>query len=187
LWSQNVVRLCTAKNLRLSFPSEQISSMARKTTNPDERQEEGVDRRTGEDRRKGPTKPLSWASLRGRRRNIRRNEDLNVHFYIDRYGWPVVAVVVTTMTLCTLDALLTLRLCRVGVKDLNPVMRYFIELGPTRFAMTKYFMTAGSVLFLTVHKNYRLLKSTVPAKYLLFAVPVLYGLLILYELALIFS
>ncbi|MDY6909900.1 MAG: DUF5658 family protein [Thermodesulfobacteriota bacterium] len=141
-----------------------------------------MERRSGKDRRARPTSPLSLASLMGRRRHARRREDRRVYVYVDRYGWRSVFAVVSTLILCIADAFLTLTLLQRGAMEANPVMDFFIGLGPLPFLLVKYILTAFGLGTLLIHKNLAIFRGRLPVKTLLLALPVLYGILIAYEL-----
>lgn len=142
-------------------------------------------RREVKDRRRSPTNPLSWSSFRGRRRRIRRDQDLKRHIYVDRYSHADLAAVVATLGLSVLDAIFTIYLTGHGAKEVNPVMEFYLGLGPFPFLLIKYVLTAGCLVFVLVHKNYHTLGGRLPVRILLFLVPVLYAILVAYELFLI--
>lgn len=137
------------------------------------------------DRRARPTRPLSLASLRGRRRHVRRIEDRDIHQYVDLYDGNHVLLVVAALLLSVTDAYLTLFLIAMGGSELNPVMDYFLEKGALSFFLFKYGLTAAGVLWLLVHKNFVILGRTVSVRAVLTVIPCLYGLLVAYELFLI--
>jgi len=145
-----------------------------------------VERRSGVDRRRKPTSPLSGSSLFGSRRYGRRKEDRLIHYYVDRYGWRSVSAVLATLVLCLTDAFMTLYLLSRGAQELNPLMDYFIDIGPVPFLATKYTMTGAALTWLIVHKNYPLFNGRIKGKSLLLPIPILYGLLVVYELFLVF-
>lgn len=118
----------------------------------------------------------------GRRRHARRREDRRVYVYVDRYGWRSVFAVVSTLILCIADAFLTLTLLQRGAMEANPVMDFFIGLGPLPFLLVKYILTALGLSTLLIHKNLAIFRGRLPVKALLLALPVLYGILIAYEL-----
>ena len=139
----------------------------------------------GPDRRRKPTNPLSLASLFGRRRVIRRQEDRKTHYYVDRYdGWSIV-VLLLVLLLSIADAYLTLRLVAAGAREMNPVMDFFLRAGVTPFLVAKYCLTGFGALFLIVHKEYPFFKGRVRGFYLLVAVLGLYMLLMVWELILL--
>lgn len=145
-----------------------------------------VERRSGVDRRRKPTSPFSLSSLFGSRRYGRRKEDRLIYYYVDRYGWRSISAVLTSLLLCLTDAFMTLHLLSRGAQELNPVMDYFINIGPIHFLAVKYAITGVALTWLLIHKDYPLFKGRIKGKNLLLPVPVLYALLVAYELFLVF-
>lgn len=140
------------------------------------------------DRRKKPTNPLSWNSLFGRRREIRRQSDRDRgHVYVDRYGSASVLLFVGVLVLSIVDALFTLSLVGSGGKEINPVMDFVLEWGPLPFLAVKYFLTGGALLFILVHKEYQLRLGSfhIKGRNLFLIVLGLYVALICYELYLL--
>jgi hypothetical protein len=109
------------------------------------------------DRRQRPTPILSRYTLIGRRRGFRRAQE-GQNAYVDRYSHRLVLVAVTIIGLCILDALFTLLYIQRGGTELNPVMDWAIRAGVTPFMAIKCGLTTLGVLFLCLHKNFRLVK-----------------------------
>lgn len=145
-----------------------------------------MDRRAHKDRREHPTRPLSLASLRGRRREIRRTEDSPNHLYVDRYGWKEFIAALAIPVLCVLDAFFTLELISKGGVELNPIMAALIKLDPIRFLEAKYVLTSIGVVWLLIHKNYRIFNYQVKTSYILGFLALMYGTLVAYELHLVY-
>ncbi len=143
------------------------------------------DRRIKKDRRRNPTSPLSSHSLFGSRKKIRRKEDRKVHFYVDRYSFRSILAVNAALILSVADAIFTLRLVSVGAKELNPVMSFFLQFGSIPFLLTKYLLTGSCLIWFLIHKNFYLFRSQISVKSILISVPILYTILIIYELVLI--
>ena len=139
-------------------------------------------KRKTEDRRKKPTSPFSRASLYGRRKAIRREEDKAHHKYVDRYSVRSVATILVILVLSISDAIFTLRLIAMGAEEVNPVMDFFLKLGPAVFLGVKYFLTVGSLLCFLILKNHYFLMGRVSVKAVLGLVLALYLALIGYEL-----
>lgn len=143
------------------------------------------DQRTGKDRRLKPTSPLSLSSLLGSRNTIRRAEDREKHFYVDRYSLRSVVTVFFTILLSVLDAILTFKLVNMGVAiEANPVMNFFLQFGWLPFLGAKYILTGSCLMWCLVHKNYSVWGGKFTVKGVIVAVLLLYMLLILYELVL---
>lgn len=123
------------------------------------RTEEKPERRSGTDRRKKTTNPLSlkW-SFRGRRRGGRRSTDDDR--FVDRYsGWFTLALVII-LVLCVFDGLATLsHLVNGTATELNPIMGYAIQLGPYKFILLKLALTFACLLLLLFYRNARGVKK----------------------------
>lgn len=145
-----------------------------------------VERRSGRERRSRPTSPFTLRSLYGSRRYGRRKEDRALHYYVDRYGIRSVTVLVVSLVLCLADAFMTIHLLSLGAQELNPVMDFFIQMGPVPFLLVKYSVTGIALIWLLIHKNYPLMGGRFTGKGLLMGVPVIYALLVVYELFLAF-
>lgn len=142
------------------------------------------DRRSGKDRRARPTSPFSLSSLRGSRQHARRKEDKPIYYLVDRYNVCSILLVVAVLTLSVADAFFTLQLVSMGARELNPVMDFFLRYGPLPFLWAKYIFTAAGVTALLMLKNYPVFNGRMTVKVVLMAIPVMYAVLIVYELVL---
>lgn len=113
-------------------------------------------RRQGSDRRTRPTNPLSLSSMFGRRRQIRRREDLTTHRYVDVYSGRLVVIVLLSAALSVADTFFTLEIVSRGGIELNPIMDFFLRQGAMPFLAVKYFLTVSGLLILIVHQNFHL-------------------------------
>jgi len=106
----------------------------------------GLERRCGQDRRqKQLTKRLFF---RGVRESMRRAEDRNRIVIFDRYKTSLFIGLIIVLSLSILDAILTLTLLSQGAKELNPVMRYYLNHGPQVFIFVKYGLTVLPMLII---------------------------------------
>lgn len=105
---------------------------------------------------------------------------------MDRYSLRSVSIVVFILILSVTDAVFTLRLIGMGGKELNPVMDFFLGLGPVPFLLVKYLITGSCLLLFLIHKNRLVYRGRVSIKAVLIAVLFLYVLLIFYELTLLY-
>jgi len=142
------------------------------------------DRRHQRDRRDRPTSPVTRSSLFGTRKHIRRVEDRQRYFYVDRYSVRAVVTVVATIVLSLTDAVLTLKLVATGAEETNPVMDFFLQRGAVPFLVVKYLLTGTCLVMFLVLKNHRFLRGTVSVKVIMMAVLLMYLLLICYEIIL---
>lgn len=108
---------------------------------------DGIDRRSGYDRRQGlPSLKNIWTQRR--RRQLRRKDDRKRIVLFDHYSRSVVIIVVAILFLSVLDAFLTLFLIDHGAIELNPVMAYFLDINASVFLIVKYTLTAMSVVII---------------------------------------
>ena len=107
-----------------------------------------VDRRSGIDRRNQVGISFRSLLLGGRRENIRRKIDKQKRFHVDQYSAFFFAAIVIILTLSVVDALLTLFLIGNGAFELNPIMAYYIKIGPYWFLAVKYGLTSIGVVSL---------------------------------------
>jgi hypothetical protein len=109
-----------------------------------------IDRRSGKDRRKRSFSVLRRPFSPGRRRTLRRKSDRCRFFLFDYYSPKLFVAIVMVLLLSVADAFLTLMLISEGAQELNPVMAYFLALGPNIFLMSKYLITAASVVIVVL-------------------------------------
>lgn len=141
--------------------------------------------RSGRDRRRRGLPPLRFLIAGGRRRRIRRSEDLHRIVILDRYSPKLLISVVGILFLSVLDGLLTLYLIEHGSTELNPLMDYFLKKGPFIFAVAKYTLTSIAVVIFVIVANSIVPRSNFRAQklfpYALFA----FGSVIVWELMLV--
>ena len=143
-------------------------------------EEDDPKRRTVPDRRNKPTPILSKYSLRGRRRDVRRDEDRRRHIYVDQYSLRFFLLLMAILLLGTADAFLTLHHVHVNnAEELNPIMDFFLGIGPKIFFNVKYILTALCLTVLCLHKNLPIVK------YLLGFVLLIYFVIVLNHLYLL--
>jgi len=137
------------------------------------------ERRTLTDRRGMGTIPFSRYTFRGRRRKLRRSAERH-HYYVDRYSPHYLVLIVAILILCFLDAYLTLCLLEEGGVELNPFMLYFIKKDVVLSMVVKYVMTASALIFILIHKNFRVFGGLKVSK-LIYVILSLYSGLVLFE------
>ena len=84
------------------------------------------------------------------------------------------------LILCFLDAYLTLLLLQVGAIELNPFMLYFIKKDVVLSMVVKYAMTASALIFILIHKNFKVFGGLKVSK-LIYVILMLYVGLVLFE------
>ena len=141
----------------------------------------GPERRGGEDRRLGRKAWLPPLKTEGRRVHVRRRSDRKRIFPLDRYGASIFALIMAILLLSLTDAMLTLILLNHGAVELNPVMAFYIDLGPEAFLITKYLLTALPLVFMLFFKDW-LSRRFAMGHLLMPAVAGVFGSIILWEL-----
>jgi len=109
-----------------------------------------LERRSGQDRRKKHIPFFEFSLVRGKREKLRRTEDSRRISVFDYYRPTLTITILIVLSLSLLDAALTLMLLEKGAVELNPVMQYYITLGPGIFVMIKYSLTALALLIILV-------------------------------------
>lgn len=138
--------------------------------------------RSDMDRRARPTSPFIPQSLVGSGSHYRRKEDVRKFYFANLYSPFSAAVLVCTLVLSIADAFLTLRLVGEDIHELNPVMDFFLKLGPFQFITAKCFLTAFGMIALLVLKNYCLRQAKARTVAVLLLLPFLYLVLVSYEI-----
>jgi len=113
----------------------------------------GEERRSSA-RRQKPTRP--WSRLighplrrsQGRRRTDRAN-------YVDVYTRKDVLLVLGVFLLNVGDAFLTMLWLNRGGREANPIMDFFLDIGPGAFIIQKCFIVGIWLVVLLIHKNFR--------------------------------
>jgi hypothetical protein len=122
-----------------------------------------VERRSGKDRRTKRFGDIRWFLKTGRRRQIRRKADRRKLFLLDYYSPQLFNFIVLILFLSVIDAYLTLWLIDEGAVEINPVMAYYLSLGPKIFLAVKYFLTVSAIM-VVVLMNYAITRI-IPFQY----------------------
>jgi hypothetical protein len=141
------------------------------------------ERRNAPDRRKRVFYSLFYGSFNPRRRIPRRTDarslrDLDWH----QPQWLAVAVLIVVLS--CVDAALTLSLMSHGAYEVNPVMAPIVGGSALVFTLIKVGLTAGGVVLLTLAARMRVF-GRIPVAFLLYAVLIGYGTLVVYEIELL--
>ncbi|MGB3211670.1 MAG: DUF5658 family protein [Desulforhopalus sp.] len=123
-----------------------------------------TEQRSEQERRQHHIQFYKLLLFKGKRRTLRRSEDCKRISVLDQYHPKFLIYILIVLGLSLLDAVLTLTLLDKGARELNPVMRYYIDLGPGIFVMVKYGLTALALLLMivlnaTISKRYSHLSS----------------------------
>ena len=145
------------------------------------------ERRSGYDRRHRKLGILSKYWLTGRRAGVRREEDKQRAYRIDRHSSRTLAVILLIVILSIIDAILTLHLVDRGATELNPVMNYYLGHGPLAFFWVKYMLTSAALIIILTNKTAYLFNTRFQVKILFVVFLVPFVLVIQWELYLLFS
>jgi len=98
---------------------------------------------------------ISFRSLLfgGRRETIRRHEDKSRFFIVDRYNQSHFIAIVLILFFSVADAILTIVLTNHGANEINPIMAYYLEVGPYIFLSVKYSLTRVGLIILLILRN----------------------------------
>ena len=112
-----------------------------------------VERRSITDRRNNSGISIRSLLFGGRREIIRRHEDKQKLFYVDRYSQFHFAPIVLILFLSVVDAVLTIVLINHGAYEVNPIMAYCLDIGPYTFLIIKYSLTSVGLIVLLMLRN----------------------------------
>jgi hypothetical protein len=144
----------------------------------------GFERRSGHDRRR-QNSILSTLFLRGLRESSRRAGDRYGIIVFDRYKPSLVVSIIIVLILSLLDALLTLILLSQGAKELNPIMRFYLNYGAREFIYVKYGLTALPMLIILFAKDAFVSRYQIDIGVLFHIFSAFFGLVIAWELYLL--
>ncbi len=123
----------------------------------------------------------------GMRENIRRREDRNKIFFADRYSQSLFAAIVLILFLSVVDAMLTLFLMGRGATEINPVMAYYLNIGPYAFLTVKYLLTSLSVIILLICQNIFLRTIKIYTRSIFYFIIATFASVVIWEFFLIFD
>ena len=112
-----------------------------------------LDRRAGMERRDLKRGSGLRILMFGRRQEVRRRVDQERILYLDRYSKTIFRLIVVILVFSVLDAFLTLLLIDHGAVELNPLMAFYLKIGPAQFVAVKYALTSLSIFVLLVYSN----------------------------------
>jgi len=106
------------------------------------------------DRRQRPTSPLDAFRRGGQRAQVRRSEERQGAFFIDRFDPVTLAMIVTLLCLTIADGVLTIELLDTNSEEINPLMQHLLTRGHSAFLLGKYVLTAMGLPLIVVYKNH---------------------------------
>jgi hypothetical protein len=137
--------------------------------------------RRNRDRRNRPTPMLSRYTLFGRRRGNRRTDDPQSCYYVDRSTGMFQIAIIAMLAFIAADTLSTLFILSQGGTEVNPLMRWLLQLGTNWFIAAKVASGAIGFVILAVHCKFP------TARYLMVALVSVYLVLALYHVYLLAS
>jgi hypothetical protein len=146
-----------------------------------------VDRRLGKDRRITDRRDRRLFFKGGMRENIRRRADCNKIFIADRYSQSLFGAIVLILFLSVVDAMLTLFLMGRGATEINPVMAYYLNIGPYAFLSVKYLLTSLSVIILLICQNIFLRTIKIYTRSIFYFIIATFASVVVWEFFLIFD
>ena len=141
--------------------------------------------RSGKDRRTKSGFNIRSLLFGGKRAKIRRKADTNRIFYVDQYSPELFAVIISIVILCVIDAFLTLWLLNRGAYEVNPIMKYFLQIGPYTFFFFKYFITIASLICFLMFRNVVVRAIKMKTRSVLYYILVFYLAVVAWEFHLI--
>lgn len=136
------------------------------------------------DRRQHDLPPWHPRRLRGRRIKLRRAEEHDQPYLVDRVGARHFALAAAMLILTLVDGVFTVLLLERGCVEANPVMQYLLDHGTLAFFAGKYALTAVFLPVALVMNQYRLFGSRLRVGHFVPLVVALYALLIVYQIGL---
>jgi len=143
------------------------------------------ERRSGTDRRTSDRLKIGSWYRGGKRELIRRRTERSTIFIADRYSQSLFGAIILILFFSVLDALLTLFLIGHGATELNPIMAYYINVGPYAFLFVKYLLTSVAVVILLVCQHAFLRIMRIHARGLFYVIIAVFMSIVLWELFLI--
>lgn len=143
--------------------------------------------RSGGDRRKNDPRIFSKYWFFGRRKTIRRESDKNRQMVLDVHSIELFAIVIVAVLLTILDASFTLILISKGASEINPIMAFFLELGPSYFFIAKYLLTCFPIILILLLKNTYLFNTNFKTRSLLYFVPLPFYLVVQWQFVLMLA
>jgi hypothetical protein len=108
------------------------------------------ERRSGHERRKHRFRIEKFLIFGGNRQMVRRADDRKRIILLDTYEPSLLFSVLTILCLSLVDGTLTILLVQRGAAEINPIMQYYLTLGPRNFLFIKYGITALALFILVV-------------------------------------
>jgi len=121
----------------------------------------------------------------GNRRIIRRQEDRSIIFLVDLFSPKLFIPILATLFFSVMYALLTLFLIGHGAYETNPIMAYYLNIGPYYFFTVKYLFTSLGVIILLIFRNLKFRIFKISASALLYLIAGIFIAVVAWEIHLI--
>lgn len=145
-----------------------------------------LDRRTGLDRRDLKKGAGVKHMMFGKRQQLRRRIDRDRIFYPDRYSKTIFRLIVLILVFSVVDAFLTLLLIDHGAIELNPLMAFYLKIGPVPFVAVKYALTSMSIFVLLVYSRYSIKSLKIYTRSMFSVISVAFAGVIAWQLYLVY-
>jgi hypothetical protein len=142
-------------------------------------------KRSGIDRRRQTGINVRLLVGNGNRRTIRRQEDRGHIFLVDHYSAGLFLAIVGILFLCIIDAILTLFLLNHGAHEINPLMAYLLNIGPSAFIIPKYAITMVATFCLFMFRGVVVRKLNLSTHTVLYLLAWVYVAVVGWELYLV--
>lgn len=87
------------------------------------------------------------------------------------------------LILCLIDGMMTIVLVEKGAWEANPFMRYALSVSYEFFFFSKYFLTAGGLLFLLINGKKRVFRELISLEEFACGLVLFYEGLVIYEIS----
>jgi hypothetical protein len=118
---------------------------------------------------------------KGKRYNLRRDDDRKQISVLDQYDTSLMICALIVLGLSMVDAVLTLTLLKHGAVEVNPVMRYCLDLGLGPFVIAKYALTAIPLVVMVMLSASSFLRFRIGSLMFLFS-GLAFGAVVIWEL-----
>ncbi len=137
-----------------------------------------TEQRLIKDRRSKKTPLINKYLFKGMRRSNRRLSDPQCNYYVDLPPKSALSVAVVICIFCLIDAFFTLYHLGRGATEVNPIMRFFLDLGVEYFLSYKLIVTVAGLLFLSIHYHFIGIKKYINIIAIVYCLVCVYQLLL---------
>ena len=117
---------------------------------------------------------------------VKRNRGVNMQKGMALHDSKTFAIILLIISLSILDAFFTLEIISLGGRETNPIMCYYLKHGSLVFFAVKYLLTCASILLVLALKERYGARFTVPVKAFLAFQVIALGMVVQWEVYLIY-